>query len=81
MGLICEKKKIQSVLVNYQRGIGETLRVKPFTWGHGPNFGSPGIWVVTAWYQSQGCNNTLGSMLVGVVCIVMLCNVMIFCMC
>ena len=21
--------------------------VKPFTWGHGPNFGSPGIWVVT----------------------------------
>ena len=24
-----------------------TLRVKPLTWGHGPNFGLPGIWVVT----------------------------------
>ena len=41
------KKKIQSVLVDCQRGIGETLRVKPLTWGHGPNFGSLGIWVVT----------------------------------
>ena len=74
VGCMC-KKKIQSVLVDYQRGIGGTLRVKPLTWGHGSNFGSPGIWVVTTWYQSQGCNNTLGSMFVGVyVC----CNVMIF---
>ena len=74
VGLICEKNKIkiQSVLVDGQRGIGETLRVKPLTWGHRPNFGSPGIWVVTAWYQSQGCK---GSMFVGVYeC----CNVMIF---
>ena len=69
------EKKNQSVLVDCQCGIGETLRVKPLTWGHRPNFGSPGIWVVTAWYQSQGCNNTLGSMFVGVyVCY----NVMIF---
>ena len=52
MGLICEKKKIQSVLVDCQRGIGGTLRLKPLTWGHGSNFGSPGIWVVT---QSLGC--------------------------
>ena len=42
-----KKKKIQSVLVDCQRGIGETLRVKPLTWDHGSNFGSPGIWVVT----------------------------------
>ena len=42
-----KKKKIQSVLVGCQLGIGETLRVKSLTWGHGPNFGSPGIWVVT----------------------------------
>ena len=42
-----KKKKFQSVLVDCQRGIGETLRVKPLTWGHRPNFGSPGIWVVT----------------------------------
>ena len=40
-------KKIQSVLVDCQRGIGGTLRVKPLTWGHGSNFGSPEIWVVT----------------------------------
>ena len=34
MGFICEKKKkIQSVLVDCQRGIGETLKVKPLTWG------------------------------------------------
>ncbi|RVW27121.1 Retrovirus-related Pol polyprotein from transposon 17.6 [Vitis vinifera] len=44
----CIKKKIQSVLVDCQHGIGGTLRVKPLTWGHGSNFGSPGIWVVTA---------------------------------
>ena len=74
-GMYKKKKKIQSVLVDCQHGIGGTLRVKPLTWGHGSNFGSPGIWVVTAWYQSQGCDNTLGSMFVGVyVC----CNVMIF---
>ncbi|WJZ94828.1 hypothetical protein VitviT2T_013653 [Vitis vinifera] len=42
-----KKKKIQSVLVDCQHGIGGTLRVKPLTWGHGSNFGSPGIWVVT----------------------------------
>ena len=42
-----KKKKIQSVLVDCQRGIGGTLRVKPLTWGHGSNFGSLGIWVVT----------------------------------
>ena len=48
------KKKIQSVLVDCQRGIGETLRVKPLTWGHRPNFGSPGIWVVT----NNNNNNT-----------------------
>ena len=42
-----KNKKIQSVLVDCQRGMRETLRVKPLTWGHGPNFGSPGIWVVT----------------------------------
>ena len=42
-----KKKKFQSVLVDCQLGIGETLGVKPLTWGHGPNFGSPGIWVVT----------------------------------
>ena len=50
MGLICEKekkKKNSECLVDCQRGIGETLRVKPLTWGHGQNFGSPGIWVVT----------------------------------
>ena len=51
VGLICEKKKIQSVLVDCQLGIGETLRVKPLTWGHGPNFGSPGIWVVTYHFE------------------------------
>ena len=73
VGLICEKEnKIQSVLVYCQRGIEETLRVKPLTWGHGSNFGSPGIWVVTAWYQSQGCNNTLGSVFV---CVHMYCYV------
>ena len=43
-----KKKKIHSVLVDCQRGIGVTLRVKPLTWGHGPNFGSPGICVVTS---------------------------------
>ena len=43
----CIKKKIQSVLVDCQRGIVGTLRVKPLTWGHGSNFGSPRIWVVT----------------------------------
>ncbi|WJZ86187.1 hypothetical protein VitviT2T_005671 [Vitis vinifera] len=42
-----KKKKIQSVLVDCQHGIGGILRVKPLTWGHGSNFGSPGIWVVT----------------------------------
>ena len=42
-----KKKKIQSVLVDCQHGIGGTLRVKPLTWDHGSNFGSPGIWVVT----------------------------------
>ena len=47
VGCIKIKIKIQSVLVDCQRGIGGTLRVKPLTWGHGPNFGSPGIWVVT----------------------------------
>ena len=41
------KKKIQSVLVDCQHGIGGTLRVKPLTWGHEPNFGSPEIWVMT----------------------------------
>ena len=60
------KKNIQSVLVDYQHGSRGTLRVKPLTWGHGPKFGSPKIWVVTAWYQSQGCNNTLGLVFVGV---------------
>ncbi|RVX16582.1 hypothetical protein CK203_006022 [Vitis vinifera] len=40
-------KDPQSVLVDCQHGIGGTLRVKPLTWGHGSNFGSPGIWVVT----------------------------------
>ena len=45
--IMCRKKNIQSVLVDYQRGLGRTLRVKPLTWGHRPNFGSPGIWVVT----------------------------------
>ena len=34
-------------MVDCQRGLGGTLRVKPLTWGHGPNFGSPEIWVVT----------------------------------
>ena len=57
------KKKIQSVLVDCQSGVGKTLRVKPLIWGHRSNFGSPEIWVVTALYQSQGYNNTLGSML------------------
>ena len=49
------KKKIQSVLVDCQHGIGETLRVKPLTWGHGSNFGSPGIWVVTpcVWFNQK----------------------------
>ena len=46
-GMYKKKKKIQSVLVDSQHGIGRTLRVKPLTWGHGSNFGSPGIWVVT----------------------------------
>ena len=41
------KKKIQSVLVDCQRKVGKTLRVKLLTWGHGPNFGSSRIWVVT----------------------------------
>ena len=72
-GMYKKKKIIQSVLVDCQRGIGGTLRVKPLIWGHGSNFGSPGIWVVTVWYQSQGCNNTLGSMFVGA-CVY--CNVM-----
>ena len=53
VGLICEKK-IQSVLVDCQREIGETLKVKPLTWGHGPNFGSPGIWVVTVTIEEVG---------------------------
>ena len=39
-----KKKLIQGVLVDCQRGIGGTLRVKPLTYGHGPNFGSPKIW-------------------------------------
>ena len=60
------RKKFQSILVYCQCGLRGTLRVKPLTWGHGPNFGSPRIWVVTAWYQSQGCNNTLGSVLMSV---------------
>ena len=38
-------------MVNCQHGIGGTLRVKPLTWGHGPNFGSPRIWVVTMQIQ------------------------------
>ena len=42
-GMYKINKKIQSVLVNCQRGIGGTLRVKPLTWGHGSNFGSPEI--------------------------------------
>ena len=46
MGRMCKKKKFQSVLVDCQCGIGGTLRVKPLTWGHGPNFGSPEIWVM-----------------------------------
>ena len=46
------KKKNSECLVDCQRGIGETLRVKPLTWGHGPNFGSPGIWVVTSFTLS-----------------------------
>ena len=51
VGRMCKKtkkkQKIQSVLVDCQREIGRTLRVKHLTWGHGPNFGSPEIWVVT----------------------------------
>ena len=47
------KKKIQSVLVDCQHGIGGTLRVKPLTWGHGSNFGSPGIWVMTGTHGFQ----------------------------
>ena len=69
------KKIFQSDLVDCQRGIGVTLRVKPLTWCHRSNFGSLGIWVVTAWYQSQGYDNTLGSMFVSV-CVY--CNVMNF---
>ena len=42
-----KKKKFQSVLVDCQCGIGGTFRVKPLSWGHRSNFGSPGIWVVT----------------------------------
>ena len=37
--------------------------VKPLTWGHGPNFGSPGIWVVTnavSIYCGTSCGNWLG---------------------
>ena len=49
----CMKKKILSVLVDYLRGIGGTLRVKPLTWGHGSNFGSPGIWVVTSLLKAR----------------------------
>ena len=41
------EKKIQSILVDGQCGLRGTLRVKPLTWGHGPNFGSPEIWVMT----------------------------------
>ena len=48
-----KNKKIQSVLVDCQRGMRETLRVKPLTWGHGPNFGSPEIWVVTEHLDQQ----------------------------
>ena len=40
---VCVEKKNQGVLVYYQHGIRGTVRVKPLTWGHGPNFGSPGI--------------------------------------
>ena len=35
----------QSILVDCQRGLGGTLRVKLLTWGHGPNSGLPKIWL------------------------------------
>ena len=43
-------------MIDCQRELGETLRVKPFTWGHGPNFESSKIWVVTDLIGSVAAN-------------------------
>ena len=49
------KIKIQGLLVNCQFGLGGTLRIKPLTWSHGSNFGSPRIWVVTCYVKFDCC--------------------------
>ena len=42
-----QKNKNYSILVYCHLGLGRTFRVKPLTYGHGPNSQSPGIWVMT----------------------------------
>ena len=37
--------------MDFQLGLGVTLRVTPLIWGHGPNYGLPRIWVVTTYIQ------------------------------
>ena len=51
----------QGVLVYFQLKQGETLRIKPLTWGHGLSYGLPGIWVVTCSILLQKSSNSLES--------------------